>query len=127
MRTAGRRGDGPPPPGTKRRRRGRGRFRRVLRLRTVRVILVIFAVFLCWVGFSVGQALAAPNGGSMSSKLAEWARDHYLGPVVTFGEWISYSPPKVGGKPGFSLTAPGAAPVKVKVKHHGFHRTSRSS
>ncbi len=60
----------------------------------------------------------------MSSKLAEWARDHYLGPVVTFGEWISYSPPKVGGKPGFSLTAPGAAPtaapVKVQAKHHGF-------
>ncbi len=92
----------------------------MLRLRTVRVILAIFAVFLCWVGFSLGQALAAPNGGSMSSKLAEWARDHYLGPVVTFGEWISYSPPKVGGKPGFSLTAPGAAPVKVKAKHHGF-------
>jgi hypothetical protein len=114
------RGDGPPLPGTKRRRRGRGRFRRVLKLRTVRVILVIFAVFLCWAGFSLGQALAAPNGGSMSSKLAEWARDHYLGPVVTFGEWISYSPPKVGGKPGFSLTAPGAAPVKVKAKHHGF-------
>jgi hypothetical protein len=111
--------DGPPRPGTKR-RRGRGRIRRFFRLRTVRVILAVITVFLVWVGFSVGQALAAPNGGSMSSKLAEWARDHYLGPVVTFGEWISYSPPQVGGKPGFSLTAPGAAATKVKVKPHGF-------
>jgi len=87
----------------------------------VRVILAVIAVFLCWVAFSVGQALAAPGGGSVSSKLAEWARDHYLGPVVTFGEWISYQPPKVGGQPGFSLAAPGGAPAKVKYQRgHGF-------
>jgi hypothetical protein len=84
-----------------------------------RVILAVIAVFLCWVAISVGQALAAPGGGSVSSKLAEWARDHYLGPVVTFGEWISYQPPKVGGKPGFSLAAPGSAKVKYK-RVHGF-------
>jgi hypothetical protein len=100
--------------------RPRGRFRRLLRRPTVRVILALFALLLCWCTFSVGQALAAPNGGSMSSKLAEWARDHYLGPVVTFGEWISYSPPQVGGKPGFSLAAPGGSQPKIKVKHHGF-------
>jgi len=78
-------------------------------------------VFLCWVGFSVGQALAAPGGGSTAAKLAEWARDHYLGPVVTFGEWISYNPPKTGGKPGFSLAAPsGEAPAKTYRHTHGF-------
>ncbi len=105
------------PQGRGRRRRGR----KLLRLRTVRVILVLIAVFLCWVGFSVGQALAAPGGGSVSSKLAEWARDHYLGPVVTFGEWITYSPPKVGGKPGFSLAAPsGATPAKKYKATRGF-------
>jgi hypothetical protein len=92
----------------------RGRIRRLLRRRTVRVILVLVAVFCCWLAFSVGQALAAPNGGSMSSKLAEWARDHYLGPVVTFGEWLSYQPPKVGGKPGFSLAVPKTAPTRYK-------------
>ncbi len=69
----------------------RRRIRRLLRRPTVRVILALIAVFCCWLAFSVGQALAAPNGGSLSSKLAEWARDHYLGPVVTFGEWLSYS------------------------------------
>jgi hypothetical protein len=94
--------------------RRRGRIRRMLRRRTVRVILALIAVFCCWLAFSVGQALAAPNGGSLSSKLAEWARDHYLGPVVTFGEWLSYQPPKVGGKPGFSLAVPKAAPAKYK-------------
>jgi hypothetical protein len=78
-------------------------------------------VFLCWVAFSVGQALAAPGGGSISAKLAEWARDHYLGPVVTFGEWVSYNPPKAGGKPSFSLAAPGGTMPARDYKHtHGF-------
>jgi hypothetical protein len=113
---------GPDPNGGRlERQRGRGRIRRFFRLRTVRVILVLIAVVLCWVGFSVGQALAAPGGGSTAAKLAEWARDHYLGPVVTFGEWVSYNPPKTGGKPGFSLAAPsGEAPAKTYRHTHGF-------
>jgi len=82
------------------------RLRRFLRRPTVRVIGALLAAFLLWVCFSVGQALAAPGGGSVSSKLAEWARDHYLSPVVTFGEWLTYQPPNVGGKPGFSLSVP---------------------
>ncbi len=94
------------------RARRKHRIRRLLRLRTVRVILVLVAVFCCWLAFSVGQALAAPNGGSASSKLAEWARDHYLGPVVTFGEWLTYNPPKVGGKPSFSLAVPSTGPAQ---------------
>ena len=72
---------------------------------------VLFLVVLFWVAFSIGQALLAPNGGSMSSKLAEWARGHYLGPVVTFGEWLTYDPPKVGGKPSFSLAVPSGEAV----------------
>jgi hypothetical protein len=98
------------------RRRGRStvkkhRLRKFFRLRTVRVIVALLLVFFVWVAFSVGQALAAPNGGSMSSKLAEWARDHYLGPVVTLGEWMTYNPPKVGGKPSFSLAVPSGEAV----------------
>ena len=112
-------GDGDGGPGRRRlggRRRGgkRGRVRRLLRRPTVRVILALIAVFCCWLAFSVGQTLAAPGGGSMSSKLAEWARDHYLGPVVTFGEWLTYQPPKVGGKPSFSLAVPKTAPTRYK-------------
>jgi hypothetical protein len=52
----------------------------------------------------------------MSQRLAEWARDHYLGPVVTFGEWLTYQPPKVGGKPSFALTGPSAAAAKKLPK-----------
>ena len=114
---------GEPPPAGRRRRRdpGRpGRIRRFFRLRTVRVILALLAVFFCWVAFSVGQALTAPGGGSTSSKLAEWARDHYLGPVVTFGEWVSYSPPKAGGTPGFSLTAPSGSAASPYKHTRGF-------
>ena len=96
-------GPGQPPPSRPRRR---GRVRRLFRSRIVRTVLVLLAALCVWVAFSVGQALTAANGGSASSKLAEWARDHYLGPVVTFGEWVSYNPPKVGGKPGFSLSVP---------------------
>src|SRR5579863_6627531 len=105
-----RNGPGREKPG----RQKRHRLRRFFRLRTVRVIGVLILVFFIWVAFSVGQALTAPNGGSVSSKLAEWARDHYLGPVVTFGEWLSYQPPKVGGRPGFSLAVPETAPTRYK-------------
>jgi hypothetical protein len=115
-------GDPPARPGRRRQRQRQnaGRIRRFFRLRTVRVILALLAVFFCWVAFSVGQALTAPGGGSVSAKLAEWARDHYLGPVVTFGEWISYSPPKAGGTPGFSLTAPSGSAASPYKHTRGF-------
>ena len=97
-----------------------GLIRRLLRRRTVQVILVLIAVFCCWLAFSVGQALTAPGGGSLSSKLAEWARDHYLGPVVTFGEWLSYQPPKVGGKPTTTIAVPSGPAVRYKHTKKGF-------
>jgi hypothetical protein len=75
----------------------------------VRLALTAFALLLCWVAWSVGQTLTAPGNTGTSARLAEWARDHYLGPIVTLGEWLSYNPPKVGGKPQFSLTAPKGA------------------
>jgi Phosphodiester glycosidase len=87
------------------------RLRRFFRLRTVRVAGTLVLVLIAWADFSIGQALSAPNGGSTSSKLAEWARDHDLGPVVTFGEWLTYNPPKVGGSPSFSLAVPSGEAV----------------
>ena len=103
---------------------GRSRFRRtrkIARLRSVRIVAALFGVFLIWVTFSIGQAITANNGQSLSSNLAEWARDHYLGPVVTFGEWLSYNPPKAGGKPSFSLAIPkGQQVTPAKAKAKGF-------
>jgi hypothetical protein len=69
------------------------------------------------ISWSVGHALTYAGGGSVSQRLAEWARDHYLGPVVTLGEWLTYQPPKVGGKPGFALTGPSAAAATHKLRH----------
>ncbi len=93
---------------------------RLLRHRVIQGGLALIAVLCCWAALSVGQALTAPGGGSVSSRLAEWARDHYLGPVVTFGEWLTYSPPKLGGVPGFSLTAPPSGAATAKPGPSGF-------
>jgi hypothetical protein len=82
------------------------RLRRFLRRRPVRAAGALLAVAIVWLSFSVGQAVTSPGGGSFSSKLAEWARDHELGALVTFGEWATYQPPKTGGKPSFDLTVP---------------------
>ncbi|HEY3735578.1 MAG TPA: phosphodiester glycosidase family protein [Streptosporangiaceae bacterium] len=76
------------------------------------------AVFLVIVGWSVGHALTVPGGGSVSERLAEWARDHYLGPIVTFGEWLSYSAPKKGGKPSFALTGGPTASASPTASRH---------
>jgi hypothetical protein len=87
------------------------RTRRLFRLRSVRIVSALVAVFLVWVMFSVGQAAFKNNGQGMSANVAEWARDHGLGPVVTFGEWLSYNPPPKGGKPSFSLAVPSSEAV----------------
>jgi hypothetical protein len=78
-----------------------------------RGLLGIVAAFLVVVGWSVGHALTAPGGGTVSDRLAEWARDHYLGPLVTLGERLTYQPPKAGGKPAFALTGPAAVLTHV--------------
>jgi hypothetical protein len=93
-------------------RRGRRRIRRFL-YRWRRPILGIVATFLVLVSWSVGRALTAPGGGTLSDRLAEWARGHYLNALVTFGEWLTYQPPQKGGRPGFALTGgPSAVPLR---------------
>ncbi|HEY1640630.1 MAG TPA: hypothetical protein VGG35_08090 [Streptosporangiaceae bacterium] len=88
--------------GTRRERRRRLRDRPA-----IRIIAVLLAVTVAWLGWSLGHALTNPGGGTVAQRVAEWARDHYLGPLVTFGEWVTYQPPKVGGTPSFSLAGPG--------------------
>ena len=99
-------------PRRARSRRGDPGRRRLRDRLWVRITAAALAVFLVVVGWSVGHALTVPGGGSISTRLAEWARDHYLGPLVTFGEWVSYNPPKKGGKPSFSLAGPSAPPSR---------------
>jgi hypothetical protein len=93
---------------------GPGRSRRRLRdRRGVRVTAVVFVLIFAWFSWSMGHALTNPGGGTLSERAAEWARDHDLGPLVTFGEWVSYKSPKVGGKPAFSLAGQGAAAARA--------------
>jgi len=99
--------------GTSRLRRRRNWKPHVPRRRWSRITAAVLIVALVPVSWSVGHALTMTGGGSVSARLAEWARDHYLGPLVTLGEWISYQPPKVGGKPAFALTGPSAAAVQT--------------
>jgi Phosphodiester glycosidase len=86
--------------------------------RGARITAVVLVIVLGWFSWSMGHALTNPGGGTFSERVAEWARDHYLGPLVTFGEWVSYQAPKVGGKPSFSLAGPTAsAPVQAPARH----------
>ncbi len=66
-------------------------------------------LFLGWAGWSAGLTLIAPGNTGNAARLAEWARDHGLGPAITLGEWLTYNPPKTGGKPSFSLAGPSAS------------------
>jgi hypothetical protein len=102
------------------------RTRRFFRRPTVRVVSALIGVFVIWVAVSAGQATFQNNGQGAAANLAEWARNHHLGPVVTFGEWLSYNPPKVGGKPSMSLAVPKGEQVtpvtvtKAKPTHKEF-------
>ncbi|WP_280668139.1 MULTISPECIES: phosphodiester glycosidase family protein [unclassified Kitasatospora] len=97
-------------------RRPPGRLRRLLARPTVRVILAVFAAFLAWLSWSVGGALLAPGNDSTAARLAEWGRDHHLGPMVTMLETAQYkmSPPRVGGRPSIAIGGP-QAPLATTV------------
>ena len=91
-------------------RRPKGR-RYVIR----RIVLATLVTFLLVTAWSILGALRSPGNDGASAKLAEWARDHGLGPVVTALETIQYdlNPPKTGGTPNASVLAPG-----VLESHH---------
>lgn len=69
------------------------------RRRLLIVLAVMMAAVLTPVGWSVAHALTAPGTDSLSSRLAEWARRHGGGSIVTWLEQATYTPPKVGGAP----------------------------
>ena len=73
--------------------------RRVLRSRVFRGVAAVLVVCLLWTGWSIGRALTGPRTDSAASRVAEWARDHHLGWVVTDLEKIQYwwDPPMTGG------------------------------
>ena len=82
--------------------RGRPRSSKSLRRRRFFVALAVLLVLMTPIWWSLGSALTNPSlGTSTSARLAEWARDHHMAPVVNWVENFYYShhqPPK-GGKP----------------------------
>jgi len=79
--------------------------------RVRRGVLAAVVVLLVVTTWSIVGALRAPGDDDASVKLAEWARDHGLGPVVTAAEAVQYrlNPPQTGGTPDTSQLASGAA------------------
>lgn len=98
--------------------RARAPRRRPFRL-VLRVLAVLILVFVLVTGWSLGHALTVKGGGTVAERVAEWARSHYLGPLVTFGEWVTYQPPKAGGKPNVSFQRLGGRSVHKKKHYHG--------
>jgi len=62
-------------------------------------LLVVELVFLGTVGASVASALTAPGTQGTTARVAEWARNNGMSPLVTWAEQLTYQPPKVGGAP----------------------------
>lgn len=76
-------------------------------------LALVVTLLLAGTGGIVLDALRIPGSDGLAAKLAEWGRDHGLGPVVTWLEQIQYASdqPAVGGIPqGGIPTAEGAAP-----------------
>ncbi len=81
------------------------------RIRARRIALGVALALVLTTSWAVVDALRTPGDDPALVKLAEWARDHNLGPVVTALEAVQYrlDPPKTGGTPDTSLLQAGAA------------------
>ena len=64
-----------------------------------RGFLLALALLLVIAGLSVAKSLTAPGTDSTAARIAEWARDHGAGDLVTFLEREQYqqNQPKIGG------------------------------
>ena len=90
---------------------------RVTRRRRFRLRVAVSALVLAAVvgGVSVPLALAGEGPNSPAAAVAEWARMHGLGGVVTFMEQVAYAvnPPRSGGTVAGGIQTPTPAQVAV--------------
>ena len=84
---------------------------RAHRLRTSVLGILVLLTPMWW---SLGSALTDPGlGTSVPARLAEWARGHGGGGVVTWAEnaWYAHHPPPVGGRPARGAIPPPPPPT----------------
>ncbi len=96
----------------------------------LRIALALVTTFVFVTGWSLGHALTTTGGGTVPERVAEWARNHYLGPVVTFGEWLIYTPPKKGGNPNVSFNKLGGTALSKSAcgaRDHGTKGTKTTA
>lgn len=85
-----------PTPSKKQRFR---RSRRILRLRSVRLVLALLTLCFAWLRWSIGSALAALGDDSVLARVAEWARD----PIAVWGRDASLTPNLTGVRQSLKL------------------------
>lgn len=70
-------------------------------------IMLVIALMLAPVEFSIGQALTAPGQATVSVRMVEWLRDHGAAPLVNTVEnwWYAHN------RPGGAAPAPGSLPT----------------
>jgi len=76
-----------------------------------RIALATVAIVAVATTWSLVSALRAPGTDDVPTRLAEWGRDHAMGPLVTLAETVQYkmSPPATGGTPDTTLLTQAAA------------------
>jgi len=76
-----------------------------MRRRIAVSLALVLTIFVVVSGWSLAQAIFTPINDPLSAKIAEWARGHGVGAIVTDLESIQYklNPPKVGGTPVLGL------------------------
>jgi hypothetical protein len=72
--------------------------RRRIRRRVLGALAGTTVIVLGYVGYTLTPYLTAPGTDPFNARVAEWARDHHLGMVVTWLENETYSAPPTGGK-----------------------------
>ena len=94
--------------------------RRVLR-RTLAVVLLMALVVLSLMGLSLAQSLSSPSTDDTATRIAEWARDHGLGPLVTAAELAQATlhPAVEGGAPDPTLLASLSSPASPAIAAAG--------
>ena len=83
----------------------------------VGAMLVVAAMTVFTTALSIGRAFETAGSDGPVARLAEWGRDHGLGPVVTLAESLQYRlhPPATGGTPDLTvLRAASAVPLNPR-------------